>query len=157
MVAVSTGWKLRNSSIWGFALIMLLQSHLPTKTTEKDDRLSRYFSWPQTQAQLGRTATSEPFRIKLTCKISLCALLYKAHFFRALTSGLVKYQDKPSAPAEIFIPPFNFHVRHKCCSWRLKIGVRIEVLSQISVVCQKEQTLSAAATLTIGLSQFSVE
>lgn len=33
----------------------------------------------------------------------------------------------------------------------------IEVLSQISIVCQKEQTLSAATTLTIGLSQFSVE
>lgn len=33
----------------------------------------------------------------------------------------------------------------------------IGVLSQISIVCQKEQTLSAAATLTIGLSQFSIE
>lgn len=33
----------------------------------------------------------------------------------------------------------------------------IEVLSQISIVCQEEQTLSAAATLTTGLSQFSSE
>lgn len=33
----------------------------------------------------------------------------------------------------------------------------IEVLSQSSIVCLEEQTLSAAATLTIGLSQFSSE
>lgn len=32
-----------------------------------------------------------------------------------------------------------------------------EVLSLMSIVCQKEQSLSAAATLTIGLSQFSIE
>lgn len=33
----------------------------------------------------------------------------------------------------------------------------VEVLIQIITVYQKEQILSAAATLTIGLSQFSIE
>lgn len=33
----------------------------------------------------------------------------------------------------------------------------IKLLSQVSVVYQKEQTLSAVTTLTTGLSQFSIE
>lgn len=127
VVSVSTGWKLSNSCIWSFfffSLIMLLHLHLPMKTNGRRQQTSRYFSWSQTQAQLGRTATSKPFRIKLTCKTSLRALLYKAISFHALKSALVRYKDKRPAPAEIFILPFNFHIRHHCYSWRLKMEVR---------------------------------
>lgn len=126
VVAVSTGWKLSNSCIWRFffPLIMLFHLHLPMKTNGGGQQTSRYFCWSQTQAQLGRTTTSKPFRIKLTWKTSLRALLYKANSFHALKSTLVRYKDKRPAPAEIFILPFNFHIRHQCYSWRLKMEVR---------------------------------